>query len=60
MTSQTPGGRFIHLSYRELMGNEAMDILGSYLTCVLHTARISYVEIVLYGERMKDGKFEAH
>jgi len=34
-------------------------ILGSYLTCVLHTARIGNVEIVLYGERMKDGKFEA-
>ena len=34
-------------------------ILGSYLTCVLHTARISNVEIVMYDERMKDGKFEA-
>ena len=32
-------------------------ILGSYLTRVLHTAWISNVEIVLYGERMKDGKF---
>ena len=28
-------------------------ILGSYLTCVLQTARISNVEIVLYGERIK-------
>ena len=25
--------------------------------CVLHTARISNVKIVLCGERMKDGKF---
>ena len=32
-------------------------IVGSYLTRVLHTARISNVEIVWYGERMKDGKF---
>ena len=32
-------------------------ILGSYLTRVLHTARISNVDVVLCGERMKDGKF---
>ena len=31
-------------------------IVGSYLTPVLHTARISNVEITLYGERMTDGK----
>ena len=31
------------------------SVQGSYMTRVLHTARISNVEIVLYGERMKDG-----
>ena len=39
------------LSYGELMES----VQGSYVTRVLHTARISNVEIVLYGERMKDG-----
>ena len=51
----------IHLSYGEfeLMDGELgyIYIVGSYLTRVLHTAGISNVEIVLYGERMKDGKF---
>ena len=56
MTSQTPGGCSIHLSYGELMESEAI-ILGSYLTCILHTARINNVDISLCGERMKDGKF---
>ena len=32
-------------------------ILGSYLTGVLHTARIRNVDVALCGERMKDGKF---
>ena len=36
---------------------ERGHILGSYLTRVLHNAWISNIEIVLYGERMKDGKF---
>ena len=56
MTSQTPSGHSIHLSYRELMESMAI-ILGSYLTGVLHTAKISNVKIILHGERMKDGKF---
>ena len=59
MTSQSPGGRSIHLSYRELMGGEAIHnfILGSYWTRALHIARISNVNVVLCDERMKDGKF---
>ena len=48
MTSQTPGGRFIHSSYGELMESEAI-ILGSYLTRILHTARISNVDVALNG-----------
>ena len=37
---------------------ESEDIrLGSYLTGVLHTARIRNVDVALCGERMKDGKF---
>ena len=59
MTSQSPGGRSIHLSYRELMESEAIHILGSYLTRALHIARISNVNVVLCDERMKDGKFWA-
>ena len=51
----------LDLSYGEfeLMDGELgyIYIVGSYLTRVLHTARISNIEIVLYGERMKDGKF---
>ena len=38
------------------MESEAI-ILGSYLTRVLHTARISNVNVALCGEGMKDGKF---
>ena len=57
MTSQTPGGRSIPLSYGELMESETIIILGSYLTCLLHTDRISNVNVALCGERMKDGKF---
>ena len=49
MTSQTLDGHSIYLSYGELMESEA--ILGSYLTCVLHTARISNVDVALCGER---------
>ena len=48
---------FIHLSYEELIESEAIYILGSYLTGVLHTARISNVDVVPCGDRMKDGKF---
>ena len=45
-------GRALYpLSYGELMES----VQGSYVKRVLHTARISNVEIVLYGERMKDG-----
>ena len=59
MTSQSPGGRSIHLSYRELMESEAIHnfILGSYWTGALHIAGISNVSVVLCDERMKDGKF---
>ena len=35
-------------------------ILGSYLTRVLHTARISNVEIVLHDERMRGGESSNH
>ena len=31
-------------------------MLGSYLTRVLHTARISNVKIILNGEKMKAGE----
>ena len=50
---------FVHLSYEELMESDAIYIyiLGSYLTRVLHTARISNVDVVLCGERMKDDNF---
>ena len=33
-------------------------MLGSYLTRVLHTARISNVKIILNGEKMKAGECE--
>ena len=56
MTSQTPSGHSIHLSYREFMESKTI-ILGSYLTGVMHTAKISNVKIILHGERMIDGKF---
>ena len=54
MTSQTPGRCSIHSSFEELIESE---ILGSYLTHILHTARISNVNVVMCGERMQDGKF---
>ena len=44
------------LSYGELMESEVI-LLGSYLTRVLHTAKISNVENVVYDERMRDGEF---
>ena len=45
-------GRALYpLSYGELIES----VQGSHVKRVLHTARISNVEIVLYGERMKDG-----
>ena len=37
---------------------ERGHILGSYLTRILHTARISNVKIILYGKTMKAGKRE--
>ena len=52
MASQTPDALSTEL--RRTHG-ERDQIPGSYLTRVLHTARISNVEIVLFGERMKDG-----
>ena len=56
MTSQTRGGRST-TELRRTQG-ERGHILGSYLTRVLHAARISNVEVVLYSEWMKDGKFK--
>ena len=56
MISQTPSGHSIHLSYRELLESKSI-ILGSYLTGVMHTAKISNVKIILHGERLIDGKF---
>ena len=50
MISQTQGGGgkgALPLSYGEIHGH----ILGSYLMCVLHTARISNVESVMYEKR---------
>ena len=52
-------GRVLYPLELQRTHGEWGHILGSYLTCVLHTARISNVEIVMYDERMKDGKFEA-
>ena len=45
------------MSYGSLRGThgERGDVLGSYLTRLLHTARISNVDAALCGERMKDG-----
>ena len=42
----------------ELQGThgERGHILGSYLICILHTARISKVDFALCSERMRDGK----
>ena len=52
------GGCFIHLSYGELMESEAI-ILGSYLTCILHTARISNVNVTLSAvKEWKMGNFK--
>ena len=51
MTSQTPG-RPLSTELWRTHGEQA-HILGSYLTRVLHTARIGNVEIVVYDERMK-------
>ena len=39
------------------MERERPYTIGSHLTRVLHTARINNVDIVLCGERMKDGRF---
>ena len=43
-------------NYRETHW-ERGHILGSYLTRIPHTARISNVIVVLCDERMKDGRF---
>ena len=48
MASQTRGVRST-TELRRTQG-ERGHILGSYLTGVLHAARISNVEIVMYGE----------
>ena len=45
MTFQTLGRRSIYLSYGELChGERGHNILSSYLTRILHTARISNVD----------------
>ena len=57
ITYQTLDGLFLSTDLLKPHGEQGL-ILGSYLTCVLRTARIrDHVEIILYGERMKDGKF---
>ena len=52
-------GRAIYLLGLRITQGKRGHILGSYLTRVLHTARISNVGLVLCGERMKDGQFKA-
>ena len=56
VTSQTPGGRSIHFEPPRIH-RERDNILGSYLTRVQRTGRISNVDVVLCGKRLKDGKF---
>ena len=52
-------GRALHpLELRTRTHGERGHILGSHLTRVLHTARISNVDVVLCGERMKDVDFK--
>ena len=48
MTSQTAGEHSIHWATENSWRGH---ILSSYLTCVLQTARISNVKIILYGFR---------
>ena len=50
-------GRAIYLLELRRTQGKRGHIVGSYLTRVLHTARISDVGLVLRGERMKDGQF---
>ena len=50
------GNKNAEKNYRETHC-ERGHILGSYLTCILHTARISNIIVVLCDERMKDGRF---
>ena len=50
-------GRAIYLLELRRTQGKRGHIFGSYLTRVLHTARISDVGLVLCGERMKDGQF---
>ena len=53
MTTQTPGrGALYPLELRRTHG-ERGHILGSYLTRVLHTARISQVDVVLCGDEVR-------
>ena len=59
MTSPNTGRRSIHWATENSWRARPQIILGSYLTSILHTARITNVKIVLYGERIKDGKFYA-
>ena len=58
ITSQTLG-EHSSLSTELLKAHGEQGLIpGSYLTRILHTARIrDHVKIILYGERIKDGKF---
>ncbi len=56
MASQIPVGRSNQLSYKRLVVSWAI-LLGLYVTRVLHTARISNVEIIKFVVNNKDGKF---
>ena len=45
MTSRTPAGA-LSAELRERMEREAI-LLSSYVTCVLHTAKISNVDVIM-------------
>ena len=51
-SSDFAGRTLYQVSYRELIG-ELSHFLGSYVTSVLHTARVSNVESVLCGDRVR-------
>ncbi len=58
MASQIPAGRSNQLSYERLVESLG-HLLGWCVTRVLHTARISNVEIIKCVVNNKDGKFQA-
>ena len=51
-------GRALYsLELRRTHGELGHILFYIYLTCILHTARISNVDVAMCGERIKDGKF---